>query len=40
MKYLFANIRTLLDSKALIPADIKTFAKRIPCYDLLGLVGS
>ena len=39
MKYLFANIKLLIESKAILPKDIKEFSKRIPCYDLLGIVG-
>jgi len=38
MKYLFSNIKLLLNSGTLLPSRIKDFAKRVPCYDLLGLV--
>jgi len=37
MKYLFSNIKHLLDSKTLDPKDIREFSKRIPCWKLLTL---
>ena len=40
MKYLFANMKLLLESGMLQPSEIKEFSKRIPCYDLLGLAGT
>jgi len=40
MKYLFDNIKLLLDSKVLLPSEIKEFSKRVPCYNLLSLTGS
>ncbi|MCL2808978.1 MAG: AAA family ATPase [Treponema sp.] len=39
MKYLFSNIKLLLDTGILLPSDIKDFSKKIPCYNLLGLIG-
>ena len=38
MKYLFSNIKHLLDSKTLDPKDIREFSKRIPCYNLLNII--
>jgi len=40
MKYLFNNIRHLLESKALTPDKMEDLQKRMPAYDLLGLVGT
>jgi len=37
MKYLYSNMKHLLDSKTLDPKDIKEFSKRIPCYNLLHI---
>ena len=37
MKYLFANIKHLLDSKTIDPKDLRAFSKRIPCYNLLQI---
>jgi len=37
MKYLYANIKHLLDSKTIDPKDLRTFSKRIPCYNLLQI---
>jgi hypothetical protein len=37
MKYLFSNMKHLLDSKTLDPKDIREFSKRIPCYNLLHI---
>jgi MoxR-like ATPase len=37
MKYLYSNMKHLLDSKTLDPKDIREFSKRIPCYNLLNL---
>jgi hypothetical protein len=38
MKYLFSNIKHLLDSKTLDPKDIREFSKKIPCYNLLNII--
>jgi hypothetical protein len=38
MKYLYSNIKHLLDSKTLDPKDIREFSKRIPCYNLLNII--
>jgi hypothetical protein len=40
MKYLYANIKHLLNSKAVAPKDLKELSKKIPCYDLLGAIGT
>jgi hypothetical protein len=40
MKYLFPNVKLLFDSGTIKPAEVKEFSRRIPCYDLLGLVGT
>ncbi|MDR2596012.1 MAG: hypothetical protein LBC76_01705 [Treponema sp.] len=37
MKYLFSNMKHLLDSKTLDQKDIREFSKRIPCWNLLHI---
>jgi hypothetical protein len=37
MKYLYSNIKILLESKTLDPENIREFSKRIPCYELLQI---
>jgi len=38
MKYLFPNVKMLLGKNIIKPADIREFSKRIPCYNLIGLI--
>jgi hypothetical protein len=37
MKYLYSNIKHLLDSKTIDSKDLHEFSKRIPCYNLLRI---
>ena len=37
MKYLYQNIKHLLDSKTLDPKNLREFSKRISCYNLLHI---
>jgi len=38
MKYLFNNIKLLLESKTIEPKDCRELAQHLPCYNLLGMM--
>ena len=37
MKYIFKNVKLLLEKQCILPGEVRAFSKRISCYNLLGL---